>query len=95
LESLLRAENVTKRYESSALGTRREVRALDGVSLSIDPGQTLSLVGESGCGKSTLALCLACLENVSSGRIWFAGAELTTLKEAQRRKVQPRIQMVF
>jgi ABC-type glutathione transport system ATPase component len=95
LEPLLRAENVTKRYESRALGTRREVRALDGVSLSIVPGQTLSLVGESGCGKSTLALCLACLENVSSGRIWFAGVELTTLKEAQRRKVQPRIQMVF
>jgi ABC-type glutathione transport system ATPase component len=95
LEPLLKAENVAKYYASGTLGARREVRALDGVSLSIYPRQTLALVGESGCGKSTLALCLACLEHVSSGRIWFAGTELTALKEVQRRKVRPGIQMVF
>jgi oligopeptide transport system ATP-binding protein len=95
LEPILKSENVTKHYESGAFAARREVCALDGVSLSIHPGQTLSLLGESGCGKSTLALCLACLENVSSGRIWFAETELTTLNEAQRRKVRPKIQMVF
>jgi ABC-type glutathione transport system ATPase component len=95
LEPLLKAENVSKRYKGGAAGTRREVRALDGVSFSIYPRQTLALVGESGSGKSTLALCMACLEPVSTGRIWFAGTELTSLREEERREVRPRFQMVF
>src|ERR1700751_2973871 len=96
LEPLLRAENVVKRYESvGAFGPIREVRALAGVRFSIFPRTTLAVVGPSGSGKSTLALCLACLEPVSSGRIWFAGTEVTALDVKQQRAIRPSIQMVF
>jgi peptide/nickel transport system ATP-binding protein len=96
LEPLLKAENVAKIYGSGgALRAGREVRALDGASFSIYPQKTLALVGQSGSGKSTLALCVAGLEPVSSGTIWFAGTEITTLKEKQQRELRPKIQMVF
>ena len=96
LEPLLRAENVAKRFESGgAFGSRQEVRALAGVTFSIFPRTTLAVVGPSGSGKSTLALCLACLEPVSSGRIWFARTEVTALNAERQRAIRPSIQMVF
>jgi ABC-type glutathione transport system ATPase component len=96
LQPLLRAENVAKRFQSGgAFGSRQEVRALAGVTFSIFPRTTLAVVGPSGSGKSTLALCLACLEPVSSGRVWFARSEVTALDAEQLRAVRPSIQMVF
>jgi ABC-type glutathione transport system ATPase component len=96
LEPLLRVENVTKRYEGGvALGNRKGVCALDGVSLAIYPQTTVALVGPSGSGKSTLTLCMALLEPVSSGAIWFDGAEVTGFSERQLRMVRPEIQLVF
>src|ERR1700756_5882643 len=95
-EPLLRAEDVVKQYESTGvLGRMREVRALAGVTFSIFPRTTLAVVGPSGSGKSTLALCLAGLEPVSSGRIWFARTEVTALDAEQQRAIRPSIQMVF
>lgn len=96
MEPLLRAEDVVKRYQRGrAFGRSPEVVALAGVSLAICSGATLALVGPSGCGKSTLALCLAGLERVSSGKIWFAGKEVGALEEKQQRTVRSNIQMVF
>jgi oligopeptide transport system ATP-binding protein len=69
--------------------------AVDSISFSILPGTTLALVGESGSGKSSLALCLAGLERVASGRIWFEGRDLAALGEKELREVRPRIQLVF
>jgi oligopeptide transport system ATP-binding protein len=69
--------------------------AVDSISFSILPGTTLALVGESGSGKSSLALCLAGLERVTSGRIWFEGRDLAALGEKELREVRPRIQLVF
>ena len=96
MEALLKLENVGKRYGGgSASGVRKEVCALDDVSLTICPRTTVALVGPSGSGKSTLALCMALLERVSSGKIWFEGTEITNLPERQRRAVRSNIQMVF
>src|SRR5229473_240747 len=96
MDRLLIVERLEKRYECTLVrGAKKEVTALQGVSFSIDPGSTLALVGESGSGKSTLALCIACLDRPTSGRIVFAGSEITALDEKQLRAVRPQIQFVF
>jgi oligopeptide transport system ATP-binding protein len=73
----------------------REVLALAGVTFSIFSRTTLAVVGPSGSGKSTLASCLACLEPVSSGKIWFAQTEVTAMDAGQQCAIRPSIQMVF
>ena len=71
------------------------VRAVDGVSFSIEASETVGLVGESGCGKSTVARTLVRLVPPTAGSIRFDGAELTTLSDADFNKVRPNLQMVF
>ncbi|HEX2713572.1 MAG TPA: ABC transporter ATP-binding protein [Candidatus Acidoferrales bacterium] len=93
---LLRVEELTKRFIAPrGTADANAVTALDRVSLSIYPGETLALVGESGSGKSTLGLCLACLERPSSGRIWFEGRDVASLRERDLRAVRPQIQLIF
>jgi ABC-type glutathione transport system ATPase component len=95
-QPLVRVQDLEKRYErGSGFGSKVEMAALRGVSLSIFPRTTLALVGESGSGKSTLALCLACLERPTDGKIWFGEHEMTALDEKELRGVRPQIQMVF
>ena len=96
MEPLLRVENVAKHYSGGgAFGAKREVHALNGVSLTIYPGTTLALVGASGSGKSTLALCMTGLEQVSSGRVWFGETEITKLQPHERGAICSKVQMVF
>src|SRR6266436_9972700 len=96
MEPVIRIENLTKRYAGRGFGRRADTfAAVDSVSFSILPGTTLALVGESGSGKSTVALCVACLERVTSGRIWFEGRDAATLPEKELRAVRPQIQLVF
>ncbi len=76
-------------------GTDALVRAVDNVSLELDKGETLALVGESGCGKSTLARALVGLRPPTSGSVLFDGSALTPLGSRQRRALCRRIQMVF
>src|SRR5271163_5171795 len=69
------------------------VRAVDGVSFSVLPGETLAIVGESGCGKSVTALSILRLiatppGRIVSGSIRFAGRDLLSLSEAQMRDVR-------
>jgi peptide/nickel transport system ATP-binding protein len=83
----------------SWFGSNATVRAVDGVSFDIFPGETLGLVGESGCGKTTVGRSILRLEDPTSGQIIFGGTDLThaggkTLK-AMRRKVQVIFQDPF
>ncbi len=98
-EPLLRAEAVTKYFPVHSAGLLRsggeQVHAVDGVSLEVRPGETLGLVGETGCGKSTLARCLAGLQDVSSGRIWFDGQLISGLSSRRMRPLRRQIQVVF
>jgi oligopeptide/dipeptide ABC transporter ATP-binding protein len=70
-------------------------RAVDGVSLRIEPGETLGLVGESGCGKSTLGRCIARLYQPTAGAIRFQGKDITQLPGRSLRPMRQNIQMIF
>ena len=74
---------------------RRALRALDGVSLTLERGTTLGIVGESGCGKSTLARCIVGLIPVASGTITLDGVDVTATKSRGSRSFRRRVQMIF
>src|SRR5260221_10129487 len=96
MEPVIRVEDLTKRYAGRGLEDRADAfAAVTSVSFSILPATTLALVGESGSGKSTVALCVACLERVTSGRLWFEGRDVAALLEKELRAVRPQIQLVF
>ena len=71
------------------------VRALDGVSFTLHAGKTLAVVGESGCGKSTLARQITMIERPTSGSIVLEGEDLARSDRRARRRLRPRVQMVF
>jgi oligopeptide/dipeptide ABC transporter ATP-binding protein len=89
-------DNVTKRYHrpASGLGRRSSHAAVDNVSLTVNRGQSLGLVGESGCGKTTLARLLLALEQPDHGRVRMDGRDLRTLSSAELRRVRRRMQFV-
>lgn len=72
-----------------------EIRAVDGVSLTIVEREVLGLVGESGCGKSTLGKAIMRLEEPTSGEITFDGENIISLNRQGLRKLRGKIQLVF
>lgn len=94
---LLEVQNLRVHFSSRSgwFGPRKEVRAVDDVSLSLDTGETLGIVGESGCGKSTLAQAIMGLVPVTAGRIAIAGNVWMEETAEVRRKRAAAVQMVF
>ena len=71
------------------------VKALDGVSFSIKPGETLGLVGESGCGKTTSGRCIIRLYKPTDGVLKFEGKDITRASEAELHSIRRRLSLVF
>jgi peptide/nickel transport system ATP-binding protein/oligopeptide transport system ATP-binding protein len=71
------------------------VKAVDGVSFAIHPGETLALVGESGCGKSTVGRLVMRLLEPTSGRVILAGTDVTSLSEGDVRPYRRNVQLIF
>jgi oligopeptide/dipeptide ABC transporter ATP-binding protein len=94
---LVRIDGLTKRFQSgSGLFSRaRTMLAVRDVSLSIDRGKVMGVVGESGCGKSTLARLALRLIEPTAGRVIFDGTEITALSPAALHRTRRRMSMVF
>ena len=93
---LLKIQNLKTYYTlRREHGRTPTVKAVDDVTLAVDAGEILGLVGESGCGKSTLARSIVQLTAVSAGSILFDGRDLTGLRPRELQKARTEIQMVF
>ena len=95
---LLLLRNVGKRFGGAGrlIGARTpEVRAVHEVDLSLNPGDSLGVVGESGCGKSTLARMIMGIIPPSEGEIFFHGEDITHVSGARRHEIYRKIQFVF
>ncbi len=95
---LLEARDLRKSFSTAAgvfAGAGRLTRAVDGVSLDLQPGETLAIVGESGCGKTTLARLLLRLVEPDSGEVRLRGRDLLAARGAELRAARREMQMVF
>ena len=95
-EPMIRVENLEKHFKvKGALGKKGVVHAVNGVTLDIQKGETLGLVGESGCGKSTLGRTILKVHEPDAGRIFLDGEEITNLSRKQMQPYRRRMQMIF
>jgi len=84
MTTIVRTEDVSRVYHVG----RREVAALQGVSLTAVPGQIVALCGRSGSGKTTLLNCIGGLDRPTAGQVWVDGQNVTNLSESQRVKLR-------
>ena len=96
-EPIIRVEGLEKHFQirTGSLGRKTLIHAVNGVSLEIQKGETLGIVGESGCGKSTLGRTILKVWEPDAGRIWCDGTDITGLNRHQMRPWRRRMQMIF
>lgn len=91
-QTLVEIKDLKKHFPASH---KQFVRAVDGVSFTIQRGETLGLVGESGCGKTTVGRCLLRLIEPTSGEVRFDGRNLLEINRQQLRELRRRMQIIF
>ncbi|MEN9544595.1 MAG: hypothetical protein RLZZ598_1428, partial [Pseudomonadota bacterium] len=96
-DKVLQARDLARHYPVSRglFKAPATVKALNGVSFTLEAGRTLAVVGESGCGKSTLARALTLIEKPSAGHLHLDGIDVAEASEAQLKQLRRRVQMVF
>ena len=97
-EYLLEVEDLKQYFpvETNFFGKPTKfLHAVDGVSFKIKKGSTLGIVGESGCGKTTMGRTILRLYDVTGGKVWFKGQEITKLSNSEFNKLRPNMQMIF
>lgn len=95
MSALLELSGVTKTFRVGPVGRQVDLHAVRDVDLTVQPGETLAIVGESGCGKTTLGRVMLRLIASSSGTLRFDGADITNISAAARRKLASDMQIVF
>ncbi|MYI67547.1 MAG: ATP-binding cassette domain-containing protein, partial [Boseongicola sp. SB0673_bin_14] len=96
--TLIKVTDLVKYFPVTAGVLRRkvgDVKAVDGVSLTISRGETLGLVGESGCGKTTVGRCILQLQDITSGSVEFDGVDLVQTKGKDLRRKRRHMQLIF
>ncbi|MBI2988379.1 MAG: dipeptide ABC transporter ATP-binding protein [Deltaproteobacteria bacterium] len=96
--SLLEVRNLKKYFPvGGGLFSRRsgEVKAVDGVNLAVEEGETMGLVGESGCGKSTLGRSILRLIEPTGGEVYFQGKNLLAMSQRELREMRRQMQIIF
>ncbi|MEZ5888532.1 MAG: dipeptide ABC transporter ATP-binding protein [Paracoccaceae bacterium] len=94
---MLEAEGLTRDYVTGGgfFGRAKSVRALKGISFSVEEGKTLAIVGESGCGKSTLARIITLIDPASGGTLKMDGQEVDVSRASPPRDLRRKVQIVF
>src|SRR5262245_37296249 len=96
--SLLEIRDLKKHFPvGEGLFSRNKgaVKAVDGVNLTVEEGETLGIVGESGCGKSTLGRTILRLIEPSGGEVYFQGRNLLALSQRELRDARRQMQIIF
>ncbi len=98
MTTLVEARGLKKHFQASSglfAGSKKVLRAVDGIDLDITAGETLGLVGESGCGKSTLGRVLLRLHEPTAGTIRYRGEDITGLPAGPLRALRRKMQIIF
>lgn len=93
---MIKLKNVSKVYPAKAEENGGVIRALDNISLSVEPGEWLAMMGPSGSGKSTMVNLIGCLDRPSSGEIWLDGQDVSQISGSELNRVRAeKIGFVF